>query len=86
MPRNMFPGLGESELLPKRALVSAALDGGSQTHVAIAPGIFHEFSRMSEAQLRRRLEEYDYALYLIDPERYPNPYTTKVMKVKTVYC
>ncbi len=60
----------------KRRLGSSneALDGGSQTAVGIAPGIRHEFKDVAVGDLRTRLDEYDYALFLIDPAIYENPY------------
>jgi hypothetical protein len=83
--RNLFPGQTESWLLERRNAINAALDGGSQTHVGIAPGIFHQFAKLTPEQLRARLDEYDYALYCLDSDRYENPYTTRTMKVKTVH-
>lgn len=90
--RNLFPkppGTTDEQwiktLFERREAVSAALDGGNQTHLGIAPGLFHEFATMKPADLRRRLDEYDYALWSLDPDTYENPNAGRVMKITTVY-
>ena len=85
---NIFEGKSVAWLLERRTALQDILagDGGSQTHVGIAPGIFDEFDKLTEAQLIERLRRINYALYLEDPDTYPNPNTSKVMKVQTVYC
>jgi hypothetical protein len=85
---NIFEGKSQAWLLERRSALQDILagDGGSQTHVGIAPGIFDEFDKLTEAQLIERLRKINYALYVIDPDLYDNPNASKVLKVQTVYC
>lgn len=85
MPRNMFPGEGIAELKARRASVMSALSGGSQTHVGIEPGVFHEFKEMTRQESERQLQWIDYALWLLDPDTYENPYTGKRMVIHSTY-
>ncbi len=85
---NIFAGKSAAWLLERREALQSILagDGGSQTHVGIAPGIFDEFDKLTEAQLITRLQRINYALYVIDPDAYPIEDQRRVMKISTVYC
>ncbi len=74
MPINVFPGKTKVWLEERLDAINDALDGGSQTRVALAPGMADEFSGLSAAELRKRRDEYLYALHLLDPVSYANPY------------
>lgn len=81
----MFPGEGINELKARRASVMGALSGGSQTHVGIEPGVFHEFKEMTRAEMEKQLQWIDYALWLLDSTNYENPYTSKRMVIHSSY-
>lgn len=74
MPQNMFPGWSVEELEQGLDAINDRLDNGAQTGVAIAPGMKDEFAGASHADLRRRRDEYLYALSVADPDNYANPY------------
>ena len=74
MPQNMFPGWSVEELEDGLEAINDKLDNGAQTGVAIAPGMKDEFLGASHPDLRRRRDEYLYALSIEDPDNYSNPY------------
>lgn len=87
MPVNLFAGKSKAWLVERRNALQTMLTsgGGSQTHVAIAPGMYDEFANMSQVQLERQLMQILYALFLLDPDNFTNPYASKVMSVSTMY-
>lgn len=85
MARNIYPGKTISELLPIRERIMEARTGGSIVSVGISAGIRNDFAPMKRADLDIALLEVDYALFLLEPETYSNPYAGKTMKISTVY-
>lgn len=82
---NEFEGRPAAWLLERRTALQDILGSpaGSQTHVGIQQGVFHEFAEMSRAELRQTLRSIRYALWCLDPDTYTNPLTEKVMTVFT---
>jgi len=82
---NIYEGKTEEWLLQRKSDLQDAIAGvaGGQTHVGIAPGIFHEFIGLTEKQLRDRLREVMEALWILDPDTYTRP--AKRMKIITSY-
>jgi hypothetical protein len=94
--RNYYPGKTISDLLPIRDLIMEARTGGSLTSVGIEPRISNQFKGLTQFELNQRLDQVDYALYLLakaascagDPSLlaiYANPYCSKNRKIHTVY-
>jgi hypothetical protein len=70
----MFPGWSVQELEEGLDAINSQLDTGAQTGVAIAPGMKDDFAGIGASDLRRRRDEYLYALSVADPDNYANPY------------
>ena len=75
----------ETDLVAKYRLVNEVLDRGSQTSAGMEPGVKHEFAEKSDAELRAILKDIMQSLYLINPDKYPNPETQNRMKICTRY-
>ena len=84
---NLFEGKTVEWLLERRSALQDALSRatGSQTHVAIAPGMYDEFDGVTQEQLKAQLRDIRYALFCEDPDAYSNPNTDRVMKIITAY-
>lgn len=84
---NIYEGKTVEWLLKARSELQDAIKiaAGSQTHAAIAPGMFHEFAELTQPELRVKLKEIRYALWCEDPDTYTNPETEKRMRVVTDY-
>lgn len=76
---NYFEGKTKEWLLARRdALQDALASGvGSQTHVAIAPGMGHDFTSMTQGQIEDQLKRVLYALFRLDPTNYSDPYVAR---------
>jgi hypothetical protein len=72
---NYFVGKSVEWLIVRRDVLQDLLagSGGSETHIAIEPGMYDEFRFLTEEQLQIRLERILYALNQLDPDTYPNP-------------
>lgn len=84
---NYYVGKSVEWLIQRRDVLQDLLagTGGSETRVAIEPGMYDEFAELTEQQLETRLERILYALNQIDPDAYPDPTSAKRMKILTVY-
>lgn len=66
-------GYTKEELLIRLKQANDARDFGNQTAVGMKPGVRHEFSDRSAAELDKTIMEIKEALFLLDPDTYPNP-------------
>jgi len=84
---NIFEGKTVEWLIERRSALQDALasGAGAQNHVALAPGMFHEFADMTQTELMAQLKSVRYALWCEDPDNYTNPETEKRMRVVTDY-
>ena len=71
-----FPGMSAEWLRARLTALmeSDAIPGGAQTHVAIAPGMFHEFAEISGGDLDKKKKNLIYALWLREEEGFYNPF------------
>lgn len=85
---NLFEGKTVEWLLARRENLQDALARatGSQTHVALSPGMFDEFEGVTQEQLKTQLRDIRYALWCEDPDNYSNPENDRRMKVQTRYA
>jgi hypothetical protein len=91
MPKNVYPDLTVAELLPIRDRLREARNGGTITSVGIEPRISNQFADVPTCELNKRLEEVEWSLYLAaqgtdQSAIYLNPYSQKVLRVKTVHA
>lgn len=84
---NIYEGKTVEWLLARRSALQDALASGSGAinHVALAPGMYHEFADLTPKQLKDQLRDVQYALWCEAPDIYTNPDTAKRMKVVTSY-
>lgn len=85
MSYNPFIGDSKEVLLAYKLQAKDALRGGNQTSAGVEPGVKHEFADKSDKELRQILMDIDAALFLLEPETYPNPEGQKRMKIFTQY-
>lgn len=84
---NLFEGKTVEWLLERRSALqdSLASGAGAQNHAAIAPGMFHEFADMTQAELKNQLTAVRYALFCEDPDNYDDPRRERIMRVTTIH-
>lgn len=84
---NIFDGKTVEWLLARRSALQDALasGAGALNHVALAPGMFHEFADMSQEELKKQLMAVRYALFCEDPDNYDDPRREKIMRVITIH-
>ena len=88
MSLNYFEGKTVEWLLSRRDALQDILASGSGSQVvaSLSPGMRHEFSDLTQAQIEQQLQRVLYALFVADPVTYPtNPYKKRVMGISTVY-
>ena len=79
MPRNFFAGWNLGELLDERRAIQERLSTGSITETSVA-GVRTVYSNISDA--RNALTRVEYALFLLDPDEYDNPYESVVTRTR----
>lgn len=76
---NYFSGKSVEWLVARRDVLQDLLagSGGSETRIALAPGMYDEFSGLTEAQLETRLTRILSALHELEPTTYTSPATKR---------
>jgi hypothetical protein len=82
VPRNFFAGWTLGELLDERRAIQERLSTGAITEASVA-GVRTVYKHESDA--RDALNRVEYALYLLDPDEYDNPYASVVTQTRPAF-
>lgn len=82
MPRNFFQGWTLQELLDERRAIQERISSGAITEASVA-GVRTVYKHESDA--RDALTRIEYALFLLDPDEYDNPYSGVVTRTRPLF-